>query len=87
MTSSNRTGRTVEYGFCETHKKRAYPSRKLARRAMRTLHLGDKGVRPYACDVIAGAWHLGHLPDIVRQRGVVSASAIFDAAYRKGLTS
>lgn len=46
--------RTCECG------KRAYGSRKRARRAMKGIHPGDSSMQVYACDEHDGNWHYGH---------------------------
>lgn len=50
-------------GTCPSHGKKIYPSRQLARQAIRTLH--DRAMREYRCDEFDG-WHIGHLPTPVR---------------------
>lgn len=45
---------------CRTCGKRAYSSRKQARRAARIAHPGDH-LRAYQCPHHPGFWHIGHL--------------------------
>jgi len=47
-------------GVCDTHGKRIFTDRRRARREIRVL--ADPGMREYRCDVLDGAWHIGHLP-------------------------
>lgn len=45
-------------------RKRRYPSRKVAKKVLRSVHDRNHtyaGVRAYHCDACDG-WHLGHLP-------------------------
>lgn len=48
-------------GYCDTHGKRLYSSRKLARKAIRE-HRNRRGMREYPCDVVRDHWHIGHVP-------------------------
>ncbi|MGC4769229.1 hypothetical protein ACLQ25_09640 [Micromonospora sp. DT44] len=48
-------------GYCDTHQKRLFSTRKLAKRHLRT-HRNNKGMREYRCDLVDGFWHIGHLP-------------------------
>lgn len=52
------------YHSCEVHGKRGYTSRKLAKAGIRRTS-NSKGMRAYACDVVEGMWHIGHLPEDV----------------------
>jgi hypothetical protein len=45
----------------------AYPSRKAARQAVRRLLMHDPRPRAYRCATHPGHWHVGHIPDAVRQ--------------------
>lgn len=60
-------------GTCSICGKRCYTSRKLAKRAARSIQ-GNRGKRmsAYAC---GQWWHIGHLPDVVR-RGKVHRDQI-----------
>lgn len=55
---------------CNVHGKKSYTSRDLAKQASREMH--DPGMREYRCDVEDGYWHIGHLPEPVRN-GQVTA--------------
>lgn len=58
-----------DWTTCPVHGKRAYTSRKAARRAMGAHHQHDSGMREYPCDAIPGAWHFGHLHALTKSRG------------------
>ncbi|MEU5945109.1 hypothetical protein ABZ793_06050 [Micromonospora sp. NPDC047465] len=62
-------------GYCDQHGKRLYPSRKLARRQLRA-HRDSQGMRAYPCPLVAGHWHIGHLPKDVRE-GRITAPEIY----------
>ena len=48
-------------GYC---RKRSYPSRAEAKRAVRLLHPGQVGeITVYRCADGGSGWHIGHLPD------------------------
>jgi len=49
-------------GYCDTHQKRIYPTRKRAKQHLRDHHPAEKGMREYRCAVVQGNWHVGHLP-------------------------
>lgn len=49
---------------CDKHGKRSYTTRDLARQASREMH--EPGMREYRCDAYEGYWHIGHLPEAVR---------------------
>jgi len=49
-------------GSCPATGKRAYLTRRAAKRAIRDL---DSSMHPYPCDH-CGFWHMGHLPKAVR---------------------
>jgi hypothetical protein len=68
-----------DWTTCDTHEKRAYKSRKAAKIALDNSHPDDSGMRPYRCTEIDGAWHLGHLPRLVKQ-GIVGADTYYDPA-------
>jgi hypothetical protein len=77
------TGRVDDWTTCPTHGKRSFWSKKMAKKAMANAHPDDSAMRAYRCDVIDGAWHYGHLPKIVRERGIVGATAFYaDRAHR-----
>ena len=68
--------------------KRGYYSRKAAKKAMREIHSNDHRMRPYPCEGGTTLWHFGHLPDIVKTRGLQSADVVFDdRASRRHLTA
>ncbi|MFI6266131.1 hypothetical protein [Micromonospora sp. NPDC051006] len=48
-------------GYCDTHQKRLYSSRKQAKQQIRKFH-ANTGMREYRCDLVKGHWHIGHLP-------------------------
>ncbi|MEU5668979.1 hypothetical protein ABZ749_01150 [Micromonospora sp. NPDC047753] len=48
-------------GYCDTHEKRLYSSRKQAKQTIRN-HRDRGGMREYRCDLVDGFWHIGHLP-------------------------
>ncbi|WKU07983.1 hypothetical protein [Micromonospora sp. HUAS LYJ1] len=52
-------------GYCDAHGKRLYSDRKKARQQIRA-HRHHGGMREYRCDLVAGHWHVGHLPPAVR---------------------
>lgn len=52
------------HGFCEVHDKALFGSRKHAKAFLRRrAHLDN--MRPYPCDQVDGAYHIGHLPSAV----------------------
>lgn len=53
-------------GYCTTHGKLAYSSRKRAKKACR--HFREPGAREYRCSAMPGLWHWG--PALVRQGAV-----------------
>lgn len=63
-------GRRGYLGHCAAHGKQLYVSRKAARRTARRIH--DSGLREYPCDVVAGCWHIGHLPKRVVKGGITA---------------
>lgn len=80
---SGRVKRADEWMHCDIHGKRGYFSRKAAKAAQRANHPDDSGMRPYRCDEGTGLWHIGHLPDVVKQRGLVAADVLFDDRKRR----
>lgn len=56
--------RTVIWSTCPGCQKRSYPNRKTARRIARQLHAGTTRVHAYQCT--AGAWHVGHIPSVIK---------------------
>jgi len=66
-------------GQCDTHDKRLYSSRQQARMAIRR-HSGGGGMREYRCDLIAGHWHIGHLPPAVRH-GRLTAAEVYGGGH------
>lgn len=75
--------RGQDYTWCPTCGKRGYYSRKDGKAALRRFHAADKGMREYRCPATPALWHIGHMPDIVRRRGTVSAAAIYASPYRQ----
>lgn len=67
--------RTQIIGYCDTHGKALFTSRKLARRFLRRLPNRD-GIREYRCTEVDGMWHCGHLPQSVRS-GRCTADEIY----------
>lgn len=59
--------------FCDIHGKKAF-TKKAARAAIRQIH--DKGMREYPCDYHLGLWHIGHLPQVIRD-GRKTATDVF----------
>jgi hypothetical protein len=59
----------IQYAWCEYHGKRAYQSRKDAKRVVADMRPRRKGMREYRCEggVMEGFWHVGTLPFIVRR--------------------
>lgn len=55
---------------CDVHGKKSYTTRDLAKQASREMH--DPGMREYRCDAEPDYWHIGHLPEKVRN-GKVTA--------------
>lgn len=55
---------TGYFGYCEPHGKRLYADRKSAKAVIREI--GDKGMRAYRCNLVAAAFHIGHMPQVVR---------------------
>lgn len=51
-------------GYCATHSKRLFSSRRLAKQAIRQLR-NNSGMREYRCELVAGHWHIGHTPPAV----------------------
>lgn len=49
-------------GWCETHQKRLFTSRKKARKARQN----GAELNAYRCDAVPRMWHLGHLPPQVK---------------------
>lgn len=45
---------------CRTCTKWAYPDRKSAKHAMKTLHSAERGMQVYRCPTENGSWHIGH---------------------------
>jgi hypothetical protein len=62
-------------GYCDQHGKRLYPNRKQAKQMLRK-HRNRQGMREYPCDLVAGHFHIGHLPQVVRE-GRVTAPEIY----------
>lgn len=56
-------------GTCVACGKKTYSSRKNARAAARQFHPGDR-MRAYPCPGGQDGYHIGHTPDLQRQRGV-----------------
>ncbi|WP_420123878.1 hypothetical protein [Nakamurella sp.] len=59
-------GQPDHIGYCDDHGKRLFSSRKQAKPEIRRLH-NVAGMREYRCDLVAGHWHIGHLPPVVRE--------------------
>lgn len=62
---------------CTSHGKRLYGSRDTAKQAIRRQH--SKGMRAYRCELVAGYWHIGHLPPAVRD-GRKTAAELYRGA-------
>ncbi|MBM0203239.1 hypothetical protein JNW90_09045 [Micromonospora sp. STR1s_5] len=62
-------------GYCDTHQKRLYSSRKQAKRQIRDLR-DNQGMREYRCRLVKGYFHIGHLPKDVRN-GRITAPEIY----------
>ncbi len=67
-------GRRGYVGFCETHGKQLFVSRKKARKTARQIN--QPGLREYPCSEVDGFWHIGHLPKHVVQ-GRITAPQIY----------
>ena len=64
-------------GYCDQHAKRLYSSRKQARKQIRE-HRHHRGMREYPCTLVAGHFHIGHLPrDVLKGR--ITAPEIYGA--------
>ncbi|AYF30631.1 hypothetical protein CSH63_24940 [Micromonospora tulbaghiae] len=63
-------------GYCDTHRKRLYPSRKQAKQHLRQLPR-NKRMREYPCDLVVGHWHIGHLP-LAAVEGRLSAREVYE---------
>jgi hypothetical protein len=57
-------------GYCTVHYKYIYLDRASAQKAVRQLH--GKGMREFRCDAVIDAWHIGHLPRVVRSGTLTS---------------
>lgn len=80
---SGKARAAFQYTYCEACGKRGYFSRKVARAAREMWHPGEKGIRPYDCPEGTGLVHLGHMPQAVRQRGILSAAQAAENSRRK----
>lgn len=58
--------RNPDFVFCPDHGKRGYHSKKAAKRARRMHHPGQQ-MDEFPCEFRPGLWHLGHLPDPIKQ--------------------
>ncbi len=65
---------------CTVHGKATFASRSKARQHARRVHPASR-LNAYRCDV-NGLWHLGHLPEPVRQ-GKVSRDTIINQRIRE----
>lgn len=65
---------------CQAHGKRAYWSRKAAKKAIRELR-GPQGMREYPCTELEGGFHIGHIPERVK-RGKVTIGQIYREVRR-----
>lgn len=64
---------------CPEHGKLLYPSRKGAKRAIRTHRRDRAGMREYECADRGGirqGWHIGHMPHAIR-KGLVTARQVY----------
>lgn len=61
----------LSFGFCVTHQKLIYTSRKVARRAANRLPVARNA---YRCDVHQDMWHIGRLPEEIRHGHVDKAT-------------
>jgi hypothetical protein len=59
--------------YCDWHEKKAFEKR-AAKAAIRQMH--GKGMREYPCEVMAGLWHVGHLPRVIRV-GEMTVAEVF----------
>lgn len=73
--NNNGAPKDVWVGTCHIHGKRVYIGRAAAKRAIRDVP-DQKAMREYPCRHIADAWHIGHLPKIVR-KGARTADEIY----------
>ena len=62
---------------CAGHGKRLFSSRGIAKKAIRRQHMN--GMRAYPCELVAGCWHIGHLPPAVRL-GRLTAAEVYGEA-------
>lgn len=58
---------TLHLGECEPCGKLIYLSRAAARQVGKRMQAADPRPRPYRCLQNPQQWHLGHIPDAVRQ--------------------
>jgi hypothetical protein len=65
-----------DYVTCQHCGKRAYTSRKIARKAARETPNRGPAMREYRCPANESLWHNGHVTSIVR-RGIVPASSAY----------
>lgn len=59
------TENVIRRGWCNTHAKFLYPTRKEARRARNDMPW-EPGLRAYRCPLVDDHWHVGHVPQEVR---------------------
>jgi hypothetical protein len=62
-------GQEMSCFTCTRCGKRAYVSRKDARRAARINHPGDQGLAAYQCPQLPDYWHYGHAQPGDRDKG------------------
>jgi len=63
-----------QMGWCYIHNKALFASRKVARRVVRDYP--NSGMREYACEHVAGFFHIGHLPQVVRD-GLLTTREVY----------
>ena len=52
--------------YCDVHGKRGFTSRSSAKKWARVRHRGEN-VSEYPCQALDGMWHIGHMPNAVKQ--------------------
>lgn len=64
------------FGWCETHHKHLYVSRKVAKRVCGTGHRGEHK-SAFQCEVNEGLWHIGGL-----SQSIIAGKYSRDQVYR-----
>jgi hypothetical protein len=64
VTAGKLTGRRRYEGWCPTHRKELYLTRKWAKATLRAKGAKD-GMRAYLCKAVPGYWHVCHMPEEV----------------------